>query len=125
MKALTAEQVLRLHREVLTRFWGDPGLRDRGLLESALARPFAAYGGVEAHPEVHQKAAALWHALVVNHPFVDANRPVALAAVLIFLRVNGFSLELAGDELVKLTNRLVEERLAAVALAAELAESIR
>ena len=125
MKALAADQVIRLHREVLARFWGDPGLRDRGLLESALARPFAAYGGVEAHPEVHQKAAALWHALVVNHPFVDANRPVALAATLIFLRVNGHSLELTGDALVELTNRLVADRLGADALAAEIAGAIR
>lgn len=125
MRALAAAQVLRLHREVLERFWGDPGVRDRGLLESALARPFASYGGVEAHPEVHQKAAALWHALVVNHPFVDANRPVALAATLIFLRVNGYDLALSGDELVRLTNRLVEDRLGAAELATVLAGAIR
>lgn len=125
MKALTPDQVLRLHREVLTRFWGDPGLRDRGLLESALARPFAAFGGMEAHPEVHDKAAALWHALVMNHPFVDANRPVALAATLVFLRVNGYALELSGDELSRCSRRLVEESMSAAELARELSGNIR
>lgn len=120
MKPLTADQVLRLHRRILERFWGDPGLRDRGLLESALARPFASFAGVEAHPAVHDKAAALWHALAINHPFVDANRPVALAAMLTFLRVNGYALDLDGDRLVELTTRIVAGDLAAADLAAAL-----
>lgn len=124
MNPLTADQVLRLHRSVLERFWGDPGLRDRGLLESALARPFAAFGGVEAHPEVHDKAAALWHALATNHPFVDANRPVALAATLVFLRVNGYALDLDNERLVELTTRIVAGELSAIDLAAELDSAI-
>ena len=125
MRALAPDQVLRLHGAILERFWGDPGLRDRGLLESALARPFAAFGGVEAHPHVHDKAAALWHALAINHPFVDANRPVALAATLVFLRVNGYALPLDEDRLVKLTARIVAGELAAPDLATELAGAIR
>lgn len=124
MKPLAADQVLRLHRRILERFWGDPGLRDRGLLESALARPFASYIGVEAHPEVHDKAAALWHALAVNHPFVDANRPVALAATLVFLRANGYVLDLADERLVELSRGIVAGELSAAALAAELATAI-
>ena len=123
MRALTADQVLRLHRTILERFWGDPGLRDRGLLESALARPFATYDGTEAHPGIHRKAAALWHALVVNHPFVDANRPVALAATLVFLRVNGRDLAMDDERLLELSERLTRG-MTADELAAELEGSI-
>jgi death-on-curing protein len=124
VKRLDADQVIRLHERVIERFWGDPGLRDRGLLESALARPFATFGGVEAHLSVPEKAAALWHALVVNHPFVDANRPTALAATLVFLHVNSYRWMLGDDELVALSKRVVEERWSAAELAVELANAV-
>ena len=123
MRSLSPDQVLRLHRAILERFWGDPGLRDPGLLESAVARPFAAFGGVEAHPGIGRKAAALWHALVVDHPFVDANRPVAVAAALIFLRVNGRDLGMDDERLLELSRRLTEG-MTAEALAAELEQAI-
>ncbi len=57
MKALSRDQVLRLHEALIDRFGGEPGVRNAGLLESALARPFAEFDGVEAHPEMHEKAA--------------------------------------------------------------------
>ena len=123
MRSLSADQVLRLHHAILERFWGDPGLRDRGLLESAVARPFAAYGGVEAHPGIHRKAAALWHALVVDHPFVDGNRPVGVAAALIFLRVNGRGLALDDERLLELS-RMLTQGMTAEELAVELEQAI-
>lgn len=124
MKRVTADQVLRLHRRILERFWGDPGLRERSLLESAVARPFASFDGADAHPEIHDKAAALWHALAVNHAFVDANRPVALAATLVFLRVNGYELGFDEERLVELSKRIVSGELTAIGLAAELRDAI-
>ena len=105
MNALSFEQVLRLHARLIERFGGEAGVRDLGLLESAVARPFAEFGGVEAHPEAHEKAAALMHGLAMNHPFVDGNKRVALATLLIFLEVNGHRLALGSAERYELTMR--------------------
>ena len=111
MKALSLEQVLRLHARLIERFGGETGVRDLGLLESALARPFAEFGGVEAHSQVHEKAAALMHGLATNHPFVDGNKRVALAALLIFLDVNGYRLAMASEERYELTMQVASGSL--------------
>ena len=75
---LDADDLLHIAQRVL----GTPELRDVGLLESATARPAAAYGGEEAYPTVHLKAAALLHSLAGNHPLVDGNKRLALAATI-------------------------------------------
>ena len=124
MNALSLEQVLRLHARLIERFGGEAGVRDPGLLESALARPFAEFGGVEAHPQVHEKAAALLHGLAMNHPFVDGNKRVALAALLIFLEVNGYRLALESEERYELTMRVASGSLTLEGLAENLRDAI-
>lgn len=74
------------------------GVRDGGLLESALARPAATVFGVDAYPDLHSKAAALLHSLATNHGLVDGNKRLSLAAVIAFLGINGYRLTMTNDE---------------------------
>jgi death-on-curing protein len=90
---LSLEEVLFLHAELIRRFGGNGGLRDRGLLESALARPRSGY-----YETLSLQAAALLQSLCQNHAFVDGNKRVAFAATAIFLRMNGYSLRVTADE---------------------------
>lgn len=90
---LTVEEALELHRQLLERFGGAGGVRDPGLLESALARPRSGY-----YSSLSEQAAALMQSLAGNHAFVDGNKRVAFAATAVFLRMNGYALEVGADE---------------------------
>src|SRR5438270_323696 len=71
MRYLDVDEVLDLHRLVLERSGGAPGLRDRGALESSIAQPQMAFGGEDLYPTLVEKASALGFSLIQNHPFVD------------------------------------------------------
>ena len=88
----TLEEAVYLHQKLLERFGGMPGVRDLGLLESAIARPRSGY-----YKSLSEQAAALMHSLAMNHAFVDGNKRVAYALTAIFFRVNGFKLEVEAD----------------------------
>lgn len=79
-----------------------PELRDRGLLASAAGRPGTTAFGEDAYPTIESKAAALLHSLAANHPLVDGNKRLALAGVLVFLRINGRRLTMSQQEAYKL-----------------------
>ena len=85
---LTADEVLAIHERLITVFGGQAGLRDRGLLESALHRPQTGY-----YPDLAEMATALFESLIINHPFVDGNKRVAFFATDVFLRLNGWRLD--------------------------------
>ncbi len=87
---LSVDEVLAIHERLVDAFGGTPGLRDPGLLESALFRPRTGYYG-----DLAEMAAALFESLLMNHPFVDGNKRVAFFATDVFLRLNGwrFSVE--------------------------------
>lgn len=87
---LDAEAVLAIHAEVLAAHGGTAGLRDRGLLESAVAAPQASFGGTPLISDPIEIAAAYLFYLCRNHAFVDGNKRTALAAALVFLKVNGW-----------------------------------
>lgn len=101
---LTPDEVLAIHERLLETFGGTPGLRDRGLLESALYRPRTGY-----YEDLTEMAAALFESLIMNHPFVDGNKRVAFFATDVFLRLNGWRLEVDPDEAHVLLIRLLEE----------------
>ena len=86
---LTVVAVKAIHKDVLAAHGGSPGLRDEGLLESALAAPQATFGGQPIMTDPIEVAAAYLFYLCNNHPFVDGNKRTALAACLVFLRENG------------------------------------
>jgi death on curing protein len=95
---LTLLEVMDIHRWSLQGFGGLDGVRDQGLLESALAAPQMAFGGVELHPTVIEKAAALAFSLIMNHAFVDGNKRVGFWAMDTFLRLNGCCVEGSAEE---------------------------
>jgi death-on-curing protein len=84
----TVDEEIAVHARLIAEFGGSLGLRDRGALESALARPQTGY-----YEDIPQEAAALWESLSQNHPFVDGNKRVAVTVTAAFLRVNGYRLE--------------------------------
>lgn len=100
---VSVEQLLRLHARQVERFGGSPGLRDRGGLESAAARPAMTFGGDDLFPDLAAKAAALMHSLVTNHPFVDGNKRLGASAAELFLVVNGAGLNALDAELEETT----------------------
>ena len=93
MKYLTTPQVLAIHDQMLKRFGGSHGIRDIGLIESAVGRPQATHDSVDLYENIFDKAAALLQSLLKNHPFVDGNKRTALASAGIFLKMNGYKLK--------------------------------
>ena len=105
---LALEQVLAIHADQITRYGGSTGIRDLGLLQSALAMPCASFGGQYLHPSLHEMAAACLFHLVQNHPFIDGNKRVAITMTAAFLRVNGCRLEFEDAEAYKFLIGLYE-----------------
>ncbi len=102
-KFLTFNQVLNIHKQQIERFGGIFGVRDEGLLKSALAQPYASFGGEFLHPTISEQAAAYLFHITQNHPFIDGNKRTALAAMTTFLVLNRFSLNLSPDAVYNLT----------------------
>ena len=100
---LTLEIVLEIHAEAIAQFGGSTGLRDRALLESAIAAPQASFGGVSPLTDTIDVAAAYLFYLCSNHPFVDGNKRAALGACLVFLQLNGYRPAPDSDEWENLT----------------------
>ncbi len=90
---LTLDEVLGIHADQIRRYGGRPGLRNLGLLQSALAMPETTFGGEFLHGTVFEMAAAYLFYLARNHPFVDGNKRTALMSALVFLGLNGQRLE--------------------------------
>ena len=86
---LTLAEVVDIHADQITRYGGQDGVRDFGLLESALAQPEASFAGEWLHDGLHGMAAAYAYHLCQNHPFIDGNKRTALACALVFLELNG------------------------------------
>ena len=100
MKTLSKCQILGLHSALIEEFGGIDGIRDEGLLESALAAPFQTFGGEPVYPSLQAKAAQLGFGLIRNHPFVDGNKRIGAHTMLVFLAVNGIELRYEQQELI-------------------------
>lgn len=100
---LTVEDLLFLHADQVRRYGGSPGVRDAGLLESAVAQAQASFGGQSLHEDLHAMAAAYLYHLVMNHPFIDGNKRAGLVAALAFLELNGIDLHAPPGSLYELT----------------------
>jgi death on curing protein len=100
---LTAEQVLFIHARLITETGGVHGVRDFGLLLSAVARPQATFDGEDLYPNLFLKAAALLESLVGNHAFVDGNKRTAITSTGLFLRINGYRLTANNQQLEAFT----------------------
>ena len=105
---LDLEEVLALHDDQVRRYGGTPGIRDLGLLSSALGTASASFGGEFLHASLNEMAAAYLFHVCRNHPFLDGNKRTALAAALIFLWMNGVEIEAEEDELTELVLGVAE-----------------
>ncbi|WP_230967380.1 type II toxin-antitoxin system death-on-curing family toxin [Nostoc commune] len=108
---MTISQVLDIHQRQIQRFGGTSGVRDEGLLDSALAQPQASFGGELLHPTIHEQAAAYLYHLAMNHPFIDGNKRTAFAVMLTFLNLNGYTLSLSQEQAYNLVIRVVEKEI--------------
>jgi death-on-curing protein len=99
---LTLDDILESHQNQIETYGGSHGIRDIGLLESAIAQPETSFGGQYLHADIFQMAAAYIYHLVMNHPFVDGNKRIGLEAALIFLEINNENLSASDEELVDL-----------------------
>lgn len=97
-----------IHADQITSFGGTPGLRDEGLLMSALAQPGAMFDQQLLHPTISEQAAAYLYHLAMNHPFLDGNKRTAFAVMETFLRVNGYRLTLTDNEVYDLVMQVVQ-----------------
>ena len=107
---LTLDEALAIHAHQITRYGGALGIRDKGLLESALAMPAAMFAGEYLHPSPAEQGAAYLFHVVKNHPFIDGNKRVGLACCLAFLCLNGVRVHATDDELVDLVVGVAEGR---------------
>lgn len=107
---LTPQEVLFIHARLIATTGGEHGIRDLGLLESAVARPQATFDGADLYPELFLKTAALMESLSQNHPFVDGNKRTAITAAAMFLQLNGTRLQITNAEMERFTMMVVGER---------------
>ncbi len=108
---LALDEVLALHRDQIRRYGGTPGIRDEGLLASALGTVTATFGGQFLHQSLHEMAAAYLFHIAQNHPFLDGNKRVALAAALTFLWMNDVRIEAEDADLLELVLGVAEGRV--------------
>lgn len=99
MIRLSKPQILLLHEQLIAETGGSSGLRDEGMLDSALNTPFQTFAGKDVYPSLQQKAARLCFGLVKNHPFVDGNKRIGAHVMLVFLALNGIELQHTQTEL--------------------------
>ena len=110
MIKLTKEQILLLHTQLIETTGGSDGIRDMGLLESALENPFQSYGGEELYPSIQAKAARLCYGLVKNHAMIDGNKRLGCHTMLVFLALNGYEMEYTQKELSDLILDVAADR---------------
>jgi death-on-curing protein len=113
-----------IHNRQVERFGGTTGVRDRGLMESALAQPQATFGGELLHPTLADQAAAYLYHLAKNHPFVDGNKRTAFAVMDTFIRLNGARLGLSPEQAYELTMQVAQGQMEKTELAQRLAAAI-
>lgn len=102
MKYLTKEQVIYLHKQLIQEFGGMEGIRNEGLLESAIASPFQTFSLKKFYPTIEEKAARLGYGLVSNHCFIDGNKRIGAHAMLVFLALNDIQLDFTQEELIQI-----------------------
>ena len=121
---ISIDEVLELHEDQISSFGGTSGVRDEGLLESALAQPQATFGGQLLHPTITEQAAAYLYHLAMNHPFIDGNKRTAFAVADTFLRLNGWTLNLTDDRAYDLVMQVARGTMTKEELSTELESCI-
>ena len=111
MKILSKRQILMLHTALIAQTGGIDGVRDEGLLDSAINAPFQTFEEQDLYPTVLEKAARLGFGLISNHPFLDGNKRIGAHAMLTFMGVNQINLCCTDEELISLILQVASGRL--------------
>ena len=101
MIKLSEEKVMYLHNVFIEQTGGNPSIRDRGLLNSALEGAYQTFGGVELYPTVEEKGARLGYSLISNHAFIDGNKRIGMLIMFVFLEINGVRLNPTNEEFAR------------------------
>lgn len=108
---ITLDIVLAIHDDMIERYGGSHGIRDLGLIQSAISRPQSSFGGEDLYPDFFDKASALFHSLIFNHAFVDGNKRTTMVSAARFLSMNGYELEVDQREFVAFPLRVENQHL--------------
>lgn len=108
---ISLDEVLAIHDDMVERYGGSFGIRDLGLIQSAIARPQATFGGEDLYFTMIDKAAALFHSLIFNHAFTDGNKRTSLTSTARFLHLNGLELNADDQELIDFPLRVENKHL--------------
>lgn len=96
---ITKEIVIKLHELSIIKYGGSMGIRDEGLMESAIARPYQTFGGEDLYPTFFEKAAAIAESIIINHPFVDGNKRTGYLAMLAILEESKRQINVSNDDI--------------------------
>ena len=99
MIRLTKEQILLMQEQLINRYGGSHGIRDEGMLDSALSAPFQGFAGEDFYPTVISKAVRFSYGLIMNHPFIDGNKRIGALALLTMLDLNHIQINMSSKEL--------------------------
>ena len=108
---LTLEEVLIIHESMIELYGGTHGIRDEGLLMSAIEMPKSGFGDSYLHDTIFHMASAYLFHLTKNHPFLDGNKRIGLGCADVFLALNGFNLEMTEDDAFELTIKVASENI--------------
>lgn len=110
MEMIALEEIIIFHEKIIEKTGGSQGIRDIGLIESAINRPFQTYDGIELYPEIKSKISAITYSLINNHGFVDGNKRIGVSVMLLLLRLNDIEIEYKQEELVDLGIKIAENK---------------
>lgn len=122
---LEIADILEIHQILIDNLGGMSGIRDEGLLESALSQPQATFFGELLHPTIHEQAAAYLYHIAKNHPFLDGNKRTAYGAMETFLRLNGYNLNLSDEQAYNIVMQVAQGEMSKETLASLLEQHIQ
>ena len=111
MKYLYPNQVIHFHKQIIALSGGSHGVRDKGLLESAVYRPQASFGGQDLYPDIFAKTAALGHSVILNYPFIDGNKRTGFEAMRLMLLLNGYNISASEDKKFNFALHIAEKKI--------------
>ena len=111
MNYLYPNQIVYLHQRIVAASGGSEGLRSKNLLESAVYRPQATFGGQDLYPDLFIKVAVLGHSIIQNHPFIDGNKRIGFEAMRLMLRLNGHDVRAGVNEKFNFVMAIAEKKV--------------
>ena len=108
---ISLDIVLAIHDDMVEKYGGSYGIRDLGLIQSAIARPQSSFQGEDLYANIFDKAAALFHSIIFNHAFIDGNKRTAMVSTARFLSINEYTFDVDDKEFVNFPLRVENNHL--------------